>query len=51
MVLRMPLKNIGDGPIDILGMLASARTLTYEQWENGIGARSRDVEWSDYHTS
>lgn len=51
MVLRMPLKSIGDGPIDILGMLASARTLTYEQWENGIGARSRDVEWSDYHTS
>jgi hypothetical protein len=25
MVLRMPLKNIGDGPIDIIGMLASAR--------------------------
>ena len=47
-VLRMPLKNIGDSPIDILGMLASVRTLTYQQWENGIGARSRAVEWSDY---
>jgi hypothetical protein len=51
MVLRMPLENIGDGPIDILGMLASARQLTYTEWENGIGARSRDVEWNDYHAS
>jgi hypothetical protein len=51
MVLRIPLKNIGDGPIDIIGMLASARLLSFVEWEKGIGARSRDVEWNDYHRS
>jgi hypothetical protein len=51
MVLRMPMKNIGDGPIDILGMLASAKQMTFSEWERGIGARSRDVEWSDYRAS
>ncbi len=51
MILQMPMENIGDGPIDILGMLGSAKQLTYDEWSKGIGARSRDVEWTDYHAS
>ncbi len=48
MVVRLPIQNIGDGPVDILGMLASARQLSYDSFERGIGTRSRDVEWGDY---
>ncbi len=47
MVLRLPLMNIGDGPVDILGMLVSARVLSAAH-KPGIGTRSRDVEWKDY---
>jgi hypothetical protein len=51
LIFRLPMENIGDGPVDILGMLASSRLLTYDEWLRGIGARSRDVEWGDYHCS
>lgn len=46
-VLKLPMKNIGDGPVDIIGMLVSGRMLSSAN-KLGIGTRSRDVEWSDY---
>jgi hypothetical protein len=45
-VLRLPLVNLGDGPVDILGTLVSARALTSP--EQIISTRSRDVGWADY---
>jgi hypothetical protein len=47
MVLRLLLENSGDGPVDILGMLASARFLSGD-YKQGTGNRGRDVEWGDY---
>ncbi len=47
--LRLPIQNIGDGPVDILAMLVTGRILSAEE-KPGIGARSRDVEWSDFQT-
>jgi len=47
MILHLPLKNIGDGPVDLLGMLISSRLLS-QRGKAGVGFRSRDVEWDDY---
>src|SRR5262249_47464442 len=42
--LRLPFQNKGDGPVDLLGVLVSARALT----PLGAGTNSRDVGWEDY---
>jgi hypothetical protein len=47
MSLRLPIQNIGDGPIDILAVLIAGRLLSAE-YKAGIAKRSRDVEWSDF---
>ncbi len=47
--MRLPIQNIGDGPVDILAMLVTGRLLSAEE-KPGIGARSRDVEWNDFQT-
>jgi hypothetical protein len=46
-IFRLPVENIGDGPVDILASLVSSRILS-SKFKQGIGLRSRDVEWSDY---
>lgn len=46
-LLRLPMRNIGDGPVDVLAMLAAGRVLS-AVYKKGIGTRSRDVEWDDY---
>jgi hypothetical protein len=46
-IFRVPVENIGDGPVDILASLVSSRVLS-SKFKQGIGLRSRDVEWSDY---
>lgn len=47
LVFRLPLRNEGDGPVDILASLVSARVLSNTH-KPGIGLRRRDVEWDDY---
>src|SRR5262249_5202220 len=44
-----PVNNKGDGPVDLLASLASARLLSTAHLP-GIGLRGRDVEWDDYET-
>jgi hypothetical protein len=43
-ILRLALSNLGDGPVDLLGVLVSAKVLT----SPGAGTGSRDVGWADY---
>ncbi len=45
--LRLPIQNIGDGPVDLLAVLTSGRLLS-PTYRPGVGSRSRDVEWSDF---
>jgi hypothetical protein len=47
MILHLPLRNIGDGPVDILALLISSRLLS-ARGKAGVGSRSRDVAWDDY---
>lgn len=47
MSLRLPIENIGDGPIDLLAVLVAGRVLSAE-YKPGLGTRSRDVEWRDF---
>jgi hypothetical protein len=47
MILRLPVENIGDGPVDILAVLITGRLLS-AQFKPGLGTRSRDVEWGDF---
>lgn len=49
-IFTLSLENIGDGPVDILAALASSRLLS-SKINDGIGTRSRDVEWNDYDAS
>jgi hypothetical protein len=49
-VFHLPLHNIGDGPVDILGMLVSGRVLSTIAAPT-VGRRSRDVQWNDYQQS
>lgn len=45
----LQLANIGDGPIDILCALMSARMLDSDK-HPGIGTRARNVEWTDHRS-
>jgi hypothetical protein len=47
LLFRLPLSNEGDGPVDVLASLVSARVLS-STYTRGIGLRGRDVEWGDY---
>ena len=47
MSLRLPIQNIGDGPIDILAVLIAGRLLSAEH-KPGLATQSRDVEWGDF---
>ena len=49
LIFRLPLQNEGDGPVDVLASLVSARVLSSAHLQ-GIGLHGRDVEWTDYQT-
>lgn len=49
LLFRIRLRNEGDGPVDILASLVSARVLSNGH-TSGVGLRGRDVEWEDYQT-
>lgn len=46
-IFSMPLKNIGDGPVDILASLTASRIMS-SKYKVGMGLRNRDVEWEDH---